>query len=214
MNSLNRLTLLSLAVMPLFLNAQSIFINEIDYDSVGTDNAEWIELAGVSGLSVNSSWSIEFFNGASGSVSYNTFALSSFTFSNESNGWGFYVIGIGGDYTPASWTVDEIQNGAPDMVVLRNGSDEIIQSIVYEGTKTDFVAVDGTDSNSIAGSIFQSTTGTTGFSGGASWTFGTSTPGGVNTGQTFLSPVPEPSTFAALAGIAVLGAASLRRRSR
>lgn len=214
-NNMNKIIGASVALMlglvTVGANAQSVFINEIDYDNVGADNAEWVELAGLAGMVINNTWSIELFNGATGSVSYGVFALSSFTFTNESNGWGFYVLGIGGDFTPSGWTTDEIQNGAPDMIVLRNGSGTIIQSIVYEGTKTNFTAVDAADSNSIAGSIYQSTTNTVGFVGGSSWAFGASTLGALNTGQTF-SAVPEPSAYAAVLGVLALAGVATRRR--
>ena len=88
-----------------------LFINEIDYDQVGTDATEFIEIAGPAGTynSVN----VELVNGNNGgSVVYLTADLGNITLTDESNGYGFYVVGASTvanvDLTPSAWPTTNI----------------------------------------------------------------------------------------------------------
>jgi len=118
------------------LSAQNVYINEIDYDQPGVDTAEFIELVGPDGTSLTG-YTIELVNGSSGAI-YNTVDLAGFSIPNDNvNGHGFFVIGpVAGvanvDYTPTGWISDEIQNGAPDGILLKlNGI--VVDGISYEG---------------------------------------------------------------------------------
>ncbi|MEM7393973.1 MAG: hypothetical protein AAF492_16665, partial [Verrucomicrobiota bacterium] len=116
-----------------------IWINEVDYDQVGVDSNEWIELVGASGFNLDA-YELVFINGADGQT-YATHNLPNYTFPDEVNGFGFFVIGrlsitnVFPDFTPATWnTVNEIQNNgaAPDTIVLRHaGTLEELHRIDY-----------------------------------------------------------------------------------
>jgi hypothetical protein len=163
-----------------------LFINEIDYDQVGTDATEFIEIAGPAGTynSVN----VELVNGNNGgSVVYLTADLGNITLTDESNGYGFYVVGASTvanvDLTPSAWpTTNIIQNGAPDAVVLKiNGA--IVDAVSYEGEMID---ADGNAMESIEGDFAgaDSSANRLGLNG-SPWLYGPFSPGAVNIGQTF-----------------------------
>lgn len=117
------------------LSAQ-VYINELDYDQPGTDNAEFIELVGPDNTSLNG-YTIELVNGFDGSV-YLSADLSGFSIPPDNvGGHGFFVVGAATvpnvDLTPAGWPATNIiQNGAPDGVLLKlNGV--VVDGFSYEG---------------------------------------------------------------------------------
>ncbi len=139
-------TILSILLMTAFVLAQEVYINELDYDQVDTDSAEFIELIGTSGASLNG-YTIEFVNGNNGSV-YRTVDLTGQTIpADDVSGFGFFVIGVATianvDFTPADWpATNSIQNGAQDGVVLKLAGN-VIDGFSYEGVlsgNTDFTA--------------------------------------------------------------------------
>ena len=114
----------------------NVWINEIDADQASTDSLEFIELCGISGLDITGYY-IVLYNG-SNSNKYLTHTVGSFTFSNEINGYGFYVAGsnniIQKDDTLGNGEENLIQNGDPDAVALFNSSKELIFWYSYGGT--------------------------------------------------------------------------------
>ena len=181
MKLLKSLFLLMLAMSMAF---GQLFINEIDYDQPGTDASEYLELAGPAGT--YNSVVVELVNGNNNSV-YQTADLGSITLSDESNGFGFYVIGVAGvsnlDLTPAGWpSTNLIQNGAPDAIVLRVGGN-IVDAIAYEGEMND---ADGNAMESAEGDFAgaDSSMSRVGVDG-SPWEYGPFSPGEVNTNQTF-----------------------------
>lgn len=108
-----------------FVGAANVFINEIHYDNDGGDVDEAIEIAGTAGTDL-SGWSIVLYNG-NGGTEYDTENLSG-TLVDDGSGFGFLSFPISG-----------IQNGAPDGIVLFDGT-EVIQFLSYEG---EFTAVGG-----------------------------------------------------------------------
>ncbi|MCB0456981.1 MAG: HYR domain-containing protein, partial [Flavobacteriaceae bacterium] len=161
----------------------SVFINEIHYDNTGTDQDEAIEIAGPAGTNL-STYSLVLYNGNNGQE-YDSLTLSG-TIDDEGNGFGALNFPIAG-----------IQNGSPDGIVLANNG-TIIQFLSYEGS---FTAVDGiatgltsTDigvsepgSTPIGESLQLSGTGT--YYSDFTWTGPTaSSPGDVNSGQTYIPP--------------------------
>jgi predicted extracellular nuclease len=114
-----------------------LVINEIDYDQVGTDAAEFIELKASSSIAHLSDYRIEFVNGSDNST-YSTINLSDVALAAG----GYYVICGNTTTTPncnqvistiASTNV--IQNGAPDGVRLVRISDSaVIDAMSYEGS--------------------------------------------------------------------------------
>lgn len=117
-----------------------LFINEIDYDQPGADSAEFLEIAGPAGTYTNVTVELVNGNTTPGSV-YRTVDIPSLTLEDETDGYGFFVIGAATvsnvDLTPSGWPTENIiQNGAPDAIVLKiNGS--IVDAVSYEGTMND-----------------------------------------------------------------------------
>ncbi len=98
------------------------WINEIHYDNSGTDQGEFVEIAGTQGLSL-SGWKILAYNGNGGGV-YKTINLSG-TLANQSQGFGaidFSIVGL--------------QNGASDGIALIDNQGNVVQFLSYEGTLT------------------------------------------------------------------------------
>ena len=110
------------------LQAQTtVFINEIHYDNIVTDEGEEIEIAGPAGTDLTG-WEIVLYNGSNG-TEYGTSALSG-TIPDDGSGFGFVTI---------AYPSNGIQNGSPDGIVLSDGAN-VIQFLSYEGTLT---ATDG-----------------------------------------------------------------------
>lgn len=181
-----RKTLLNLLAIGLCfpLWSQQVFINELHYDNTGSDVNEGVEIAGPAGTDL-STYSLVAYNG-NGGAAYNTINLSG-TISDQQNGFG-----------TAFFAVSGLQNGAPDGVVLFDGT-SVVQFLSYEGT---FAAVGGvadgltsTDigiseasSAPIGTSLQLAGQGTT-FSD-FTWESGTSTYDAVNTNQTLGNAAP------------------------
>jgi uncharacterized protein len=209
---MHRFVLIVMTLMSPSIANADLFINEIDYDNAGADTVEWIEIVGTAGTSL-SNYELAFYNGAAGNPTPNTpyvtydLAPASFTFANETNGWGFFVVGLSAatfgvtpDFTPGGWVSDEIQNGAPDGVQLRLKAPVTnVHLIEYEGDhasiphdQTTLLADNSTD--------VRTTLYLTGLGDGFSdFTFAnvvnSGTPGALNLGQTLtaLAAVPEAS---------------------
>jgi len=97
------------------------FINEIHYDNSGGDENEFVEIASLTTTDL-STLAILLYNGDS-RTQYKSKALSSYTFTNIINGYGFIKVNIQG-----------IQNGLADGIALVNTStSNVLQFISYEG---------------------------------------------------------------------------------
>ena len=103
-------------------NPNVIWINEFHYDNAGTDEGEFIEVAGTAGLDL-SNYELVLYNGSNG-TSYNTMALAGMI-DDESNGFGAVSF---------SYPSNGIQNGAPDGMALVENGTIVIQFLSYEGT--------------------------------------------------------------------------------
>ena len=111
-----------------------LVVNEIDYDQSGVDSAEFIELMNVYTDTVNlDGYYVELINGSTSSV-YDTINLPNMTLAPNDY---FVICGDGGNVPNCDLvlptTSDIIQNGAPDAVALRNGSDQLVDTVSYEG---------------------------------------------------------------------------------
>ena len=181
---MNRLFLLLLALgllLPATTSAQTVFINEINYDPPGTDAGEFLEIAGPAGTDL-SAYSIVLYNGANGQT-YDTDILVGII-PNQQNGFGTATI---------SYPSNGLQNGSPDGVALVQGG-AVIQFLCYEGT---FAAANGPASGStctdIGVSQNNSSTNTASLTGSGSiysdfsWALASISGGAVNPGQTFVS---------------------------
>lgn len=122
-------------------SAPGIVINEVDYDNVGTDSSEYLELFNPSSGSTSlAGLAVVLVNGAT-NTEYATIDLSPL----GSLGAGKYLVIAGASVTvPTSalkldpvWTQDEIQNGGPDGVALVDTvKTTVIDAISYEGSIT------------------------------------------------------------------------------
>jgi len=172
-----------------------LFINEIDYNQPGTDATEFLELAGPAGT--YNTVVVELINGNNdGYAVYQTADLGSITLTDESNGYGFYVVGVAGvpnlDITPAGWPAENlIQNGDPDAIVLKIDGN-IVDAVSYEGP-----IMNDADGNPMedGGTDFASPPDSAisriGVDG-SPWEFTVSTPGAINADQTFDPNVNYP----------------------
>ncbi len=165
-----------------------VFINEIHYDNVSTDEGEAIEVAGPVGTDLTG-WSLVPYNG-NGGTQYSVTNLSG------------SLADQGGGYGTASFPISGLQNGAPDGVALVDAGNTVVQFLSYEGS---FTATDGPASgmNSVDIGVSESSSTPvgdslylvgTGFSyDDFTWTSGAASFGEINPGQTFTGTVAEPS---------------------
>ncbi len=103
---------------------QSVFINEVHYDNVGSDVNEGFEIAAEAGTTLFG-WRIILYNGSNGEAYASIVIPNMFPISNQSNGFGFLTV-----------THSGIQNGAPDGFALVAPSDSVVQFLSYEGVIT------------------------------------------------------------------------------
>ncbi len=179
-----------------------LVINEVDYDQVGTDTAEYIELFNPTTTPVSlAGLQVVLVNGATTSV-YDTIDLSS----AGSLAGGRYLVIAGAQVSVPTdalridpvWSQDEIQNGAPDGVALIDGvTHTLLDAVSYEGsitaaTLTDFPAlvslVEGTaldlaiaDSSTVVKTLCRMPNGSDTNDSATDWgACGTVTPGAAN----------------------------------
>ncbi len=179
--------------------SQTLVINEVDYDEVGTDSNEFVEILNTGGSPVSlTGLSLVFVNGANDSV-YLTVPLDS---QGTLNAGQYLVVGSstvlvpGGvpkiDFALAS---NNIQNGPPDGIALVDEFGRgLIDALSYAGSITAAVIpplgtvslVEGTptaavDSPTVTGSLCRLPNGTDGNDAATDWAFsGTPTPGATN----------------------------------
>jgi hypothetical protein len=178
-----------------------LVINEVDYDTVGTDTTEFLELLNKGTNIVNLSHYAAVFINGNDNLEYSRVAL------NGTLGAGQYLVMASTNLTgiaPGARVIrfvsgdNNIQNGAPDGIALVNlGRTIIMDSFAYEGgmfaaTINGFPGtynlVHGTalptsvaDSNAINGSLARLPNGQTSGDDSADWVFsGNPTPGATN----------------------------------
>ena len=197
-----------------------IWINEIDYDQPGTDNAEFVEIAITDAMlnSANGTDSLlilELFNGSSGSTTddeYNSFDFNDLTFGSATDGVNFYVLNL-----PSNG----IQNGAPDGLGLSLDSGTQLELLSYEGSftvqgpssvwdgvATTDIGVSESNGDNPNQSLIRTGAGAT----GSDFTWATTTSitnGAINAGQS-ITAIPEPSSIAILGVCGLFG--FVRRR--
>ena len=196
---------LAMSVSPL-ISASSIWINEFHYDNAGSDEGEFVELAGPVDADLTG-WSLALYNGSNG-AKYRSIGLAGVFADADGSGYGFLSIGAPG-----------LQNG-PDALALLDDDHAVHQFIAYENTVT---AADGPAAGWISEDIGVAETAATplgaslGLVGSGQryedfrWAvLGVSSPGLVNAGQS-VSSVPLPGALPLFAS-AGLGLVALARR--
>ena len=227
-NKTNPAYLISAGMIWLGASASShaaVMINEIDYDQVGSDTAEFIELFNPDiNLVALDGYTLDLVNGTNGSA-YNSFDLSGLSIAAS----GYLVLcdntqavaNCDVDVASASW----IQNGGSngDAVALLFGV-TLVDSVVYEGIGSflgSFAEGDSftmADSNSITMSIARLPNGIDTNINASDFSSGCITPGSANisgTGDCSVSvnPVPVPAAIW-LFGSGLVGLIGISRRKQ
>ena len=105
----------------------ALWINEFHYDNDGTDQGEFVELAGTAGTDL-SGWRLIAYNGSNG-LTYRSLPLSGVIDNENTTSFG-----------AVSFQFQGLQNGSPDGLALVSPTNEVVQFLSYEGT---FSAGDG-----------------------------------------------------------------------
>jgi cytosine/adenosine deaminase-related metal-dependent hydrolase len=125
------------ATVTVSTGSMHLVINEVDYDNLGTDNAEFIEIYNPSGAAIPLTGKQLILVNGSGSAPYDTIDLGTGTLAA-----GGYLVIAGANVSvtlPATkrdpgWTTDKVQNGAPDGIALiDNVTHSLIDALSYEG---------------------------------------------------------------------------------
>jgi hypothetical protein len=121
--------------------ASTLIINEVDYDQISTDAAEYIEIYNASGTILSlAGLKVSLVNGAT-NVPYQTIDLGA----SGQLAIGQYLIIAGAGVTvPTSakrvnplWSSDQVQNGAPDgIAIIDDVTHTVIDALSYEGEVT------------------------------------------------------------------------------
>ena len=116
-----------------------LVINEVDYDQIGTDTAEFVEIYNSGSTSASlAGLQLLLVNGATSTV-YDTVDLSP----SNTLAAGHYLVVAGSHVTvPGSamkldpvWSQDQIQNGAPDgLALIDSVTHTLIDALSYEGS--------------------------------------------------------------------------------
>lgn len=185
---------MSTATVTVSTGANHLVINEVDYDQIGTDNAEYIEIFNPSATAVPLTGKQVVLVNGSGEASYATVNLGTGTLAP-----GAYLVIAGANVSvpvgvtkiDPGWTTDEVQNGAPDGIALiDNTAHTLIDALSYEGDMVKLTMVDlsgfaaavslveGTflpltvaDSNTADGSLCRSPNGQDTDNAAADWRF-------------------------------------------
>ncbi|MEO5624593.1 MAG: lamin tail domain-containing protein [Dokdonella sp.] len=177
-----------------------LVINEIDYDNVGPDSTEFVELYNSSANTIDlSSLALVFINGSDGSE----YARSSIGVAGMLDAGQYFVlhspalsVPMGVPHIPFAMPDNNIQNGAPDGVVLIDiASQRVLDALSYEGSINAAVITGfpgtwnlvagtpfpGLDSNATTLSLIRSPDGTRTGNDAADWKLtSTLTPGAAN----------------------------------
>ncbi len=157
-----------------------VVINEVDYDQVGADTAEFIELFNRGTADVDLSRFALHLVDSGGGAPYRTLPLS-----GAIPAGGFFVVGNvpGADLDP-SLDQDLIQNGPDDGIVLMNGT-STVDAVGYEGSGSAVAEGSATnlgDSNTVENlSLSRIPNGTDTNDNSADFNLATATPKGSNT---------------------------------
>jgi len=180
----NYFLLVSILISSIVINAQTIFINEIHYDDVSTDENEGVEIAASEGLNL-SCYELHFYNGSDSLTDNEDKIILDGIVENQSNGFGFVWIAVEG-----------LQNGGADGIALYDSCTEIvIQFLSYEGMVTaingpanETISVDigvGETNDTEEGTSLQLTGTGTNYADFVWSPSQPATPGNINLGQSF-----------------------------
>ncbi len=180
------------ATVTVSMGADHLVLNEVDYDQIGTDNAEYIEIFNPTGAAIDlTNITLVLING-SNNTSYTTVDLAP---AGSLPAFGYLVVAGAGVTVSApalkldpGWTSDAVQNGAPDGAALVDtAAGTLIDALSYEGSITtaqvagianpvslvEGTALAGTvlDSNTATGALCRAPNGTDTDSANDDWQF-------------------------------------------
>jgi len=181
-------------------------INEVDYDQIGTDQAEYIEIYNPTGAAISlSNVALVLINGSNNQAYPTADSIIDLSTAGSIPAFGYLVVAGGNIAVPSpsvkldpGWTSDEVQNGGPDGIALVDTSTHtLIDSLSYEGSVTmaevpgianPVSLVEGTalsnaiaDSNTAVGALCRSPNGTDTDNHSTDWKFCTTlSPGSAN----------------------------------
>jgi large repetitive protein len=201
---------MSQATLNITAQVAGLVINEVDYDNVGSDTAEFLELYNGSGATLNlSDYTVYLVNGSAagctnGCPVYQTIALSAASSPTLAPGQYLAIACAAVTVDPAAVTLaincgasGTIQNGSPDGIALVNTTTQTLtDALSYEGAISaaaipnlgNVSLVEGTvlpssvaDSNTVNGSLCRSPNGSDTNDAATDWKFCTTpTPGAAN----------------------------------
>ncbi|HEY0250519.1 MAG TPA: lamin tail domain-containing protein, partial [Kofleriaceae bacterium] len=193
------------ATVTVATGANHLVINEVDYDQVGADAAEFVEIYNPTGAPIDLTGKALLLVNGSNSAVYGTINLAS---AGSLAGGQYLVVTtavavpVGALKVDPNWHTSggDVQNGAPDgLALVDTSSHTVIDALSYEGPITGAILgtgfpastslVEGTvlpdtvaDSNTGPGSLCRSPNGTDTDNAATDWAFcATSTPGVANT---------------------------------
>jgi hypothetical protein len=184
----------STATITVSQGASHLVINEVDYDQIGTDNAEYVEIYNPTNASVSvANVALVLINGNNGDAYPTPTSIIDLSAQGSIPAGGYLVIagstltvpGTAMKFDPG-WTTDAVQNGSPDGIALVDTSSHtLIDALSYEGSVTaadvpgianPVSLVEGTvlataiqDSNTAVGSLCRSPNGRDTDSANADW---------------------------------------------
>ena len=190
------------STIDIVMQTGGLVINEVDYDMVGTDNAEFIEIYNGTGAAIDlTSYSLVLVNG-SNNATYTTVKLGP---AGMLASKGYLVVGAATVVVAAPalklnfvGATDQVQNGSPDGIALINtATSTLVDAFSYEGAMMSttvtglpgmvslvegtFLPVAVADSNMVAGSLSRLPNGKDTNNAATDWNFtATSTPGAAN----------------------------------
>ncbi len=196
----------SVATIMVAAGANNLVINEVDYDQIGTDNAEYIEIYNPTGAAVSlANVAVVMINGATGDAYPTISSAIDLSSLGSIPAFGYLVIAGNNISVPTGmlkldpgWTSDHVQNGSPDGVALVDtASNTLLDALSFEGPipmadvpgiANPVSLVEGTvlsgsvaDSNTVVGALCRSPNGKDTDNANTDWKFCTTlTPGSAN----------------------------------
>ncbi len=192
------------ATVTVSTGANHLVINEVDYDNVGPDTAEYIEIFNPSGGALPLTGVTLYLVNGNGNTVYGTIDLGAAAATIDAG--GYLVVSTGAIVPTTALHIDpdwhtsggDVQNGPPDgLALVDTTTHTVIDRFCYEGAMTavtlpgftgpvslvegTFLAASVADSNTVQGALCRSPNGTDGDNAAMDWKFCTSlTPGDAN----------------------------------